>query len=141
MENKKIKELLETAKNLQKNAYAPYSNFRVAAIVILNNGKQITGVNIENAAYSVGICAERTALSQVITQGYQKEDIDMLFLITDSKRIAFPCGICRQFMVETMLLDSEIYISNHNMTNIKEIKKVKIKDLLPLAFLPESLKE
>lgn len=141
MENNKIEELLKKAKNLQKNAFAPYSNFRVAAIVTLNDGKEIVGVNVENAAYSAGICAERTALSQVVAQGYKKEQIKALFLITDSKSLASPCGVCRQFMLEIMPLQAEIFISNHDMENIKEIKKVKVEDLLPFAFSSELLKE
>lgn len=133
--------LLKKAKALQKNAYVPYSLFRVAALVTLKNKKEILGVNVENAAYSVTICAERTALSQVFAQGYIKEDITSLFLITDSNTIGSPCGTCRQFMIETMPETCPIYISNKNENNdIETICKILVKDLLPLAFKWNSLK-
>lgn len=136
-----LKGLLKTAKELQTRAYAPYSLFRVAAIIILMDGTQIFGVNVENAAYSVSICAERTALSQVFAQGYNKEHIKSLFLITDSTTIGSPCGVCRQFMIETMNENCPVYISNKNKENdIKNITKVLVKELLPFAFKLNSLK-
>lgn len=134
-------DLLKKAKKLQSNAYAPYSLFRVASIVTLKNNKEIVGVNVENAAYSVTICAERTALSQVFAQGYSKEDIVSLFLITDSEMIATPCGVCRQFMIETMAETCPIYISNKNEVNDEStIYKILVKELFPLPFKSNSLK-
>ncbi|WP_308149816.1 cytidine deaminase [Spiroplasma sp. AdecLV25b] len=136
-----LQALLKKAKLLQTYAYAPYSLFRVSAIVTLKNGNHITGVNVENAAYSAGICAERNALAQVFAQGYQKNDISYLFLITDSKIIGSPCGVCRQFMIETMPSEAIIYISNKNDNNdIKSIISIVVKDLLPMAFKPNALK-
>ncbi|MDQ7982738.1 MAG: cytidine deaminase [Spiroplasma sp.] len=135
-----LKELLSKAKKLQTNAYVPYSHFRVAAIVILKNGQEITGVNVENAAFPATICAERTALAQVITLGYQKTDIEALFLITDSISLGSPCGICRQFMIEIMPLTAKVFISNCNSKDDKDLKIIKVQDLLPFAFMPESLK-
>lgn len=134
-------DLLKKAKSLQKNAYAPYSLFRVAALVTLKNNKEILGVNVENASYAVSICAERVALSQVFAQGYTKDDIVSFFLITDSKTIGSPCGLCRQFMIETMPETCPVYISSKNDKNDpKIIRKVLVKNLLPLAFKPNSLK-
>lgn len=135
-----LKELLDKAKKLQTNAYVPYSHFRVAAIVILKDKKEVTGVNVENAAFPATICAERTALTQVITLGYQKNDIEALFLITDSTSLGSPCGLCRQFMAEIMPMTAKVYISNINSKDEKDIKVVKVQDLLPFAFISESLK-
>lgn len=140
MDEKKLMELLQKAKELQNKAYVPYSNFRVAAIVGLKNNQEVLGVNVENAAFPATICAERTALAQVITLGYKKEDISYLFLITDSKGVGSPCGLCRQFMVETMPLDTKVYISNSTTNDVKNITIVTVKDLLPCAFMSESLK-
>lgn len=140
MDEKKLMELLQKAKELQNKAYVPYSNFRVAAIVGLKNNQEVLGVNVENAAFPATICAERTALAQVITLGYKKEDISYLFLVTDSKSVGSPCGLCRQFMVETMPLDAKVYISNSTTTDVKDITIVTVKDLLPCAFMSESLK-
>lgn len=141
MDETKLTELHNKAKALQEKAYVPYSNFRVAAIVKLKDNQEVAGVNIENAAFPATICAERTALAQAITLGYKKEDIDFLFLITDSKSLGSPCGVCRQFMVETMPLDAKVYISNRNTNDMKNIKIVTVRDLLPFAFMCESLKE
>lgn len=139
MKKFQAEEIFQKLKLLQKHAYAPYSNFRVAAIVVLNDGTEIAGVNVENAAYSAGICAERSALAQVITQGYKINQIKSIFLITDSKTIGSPCGVCRQFMVEIMPYDSEVLISNNKMTSWKEMKKFTVKELLPFAFVQKSL--
>ncbi|MBE4703896.1 cytidine deaminase [Spiroplasma platyhelix] len=140
MDETKVLDLLNKVKVLQEKAYVPYSNFRVAAIVGLKDNKETLGVNIENAAFPATICAERTALAQAITLGYKKDDVDFLFLITDSKSLGSPCGVCRQFMVETMPLDAKVYMSNCNTKELKDIKIVTVADLLPFAFMCESLK-
>lgn len=140
MDNTKLAELLKKVKELQEKAYVPYSNFRVAAIVGLKDKQEILGVNVENAAFPATICAERTALAQAVTLGYQKEDIEFLFLITDSESFGTPCGVCRQFMAEVMPLDTKVYISSKNTNEPKDIKILTVKDLLPFAFMCESLK-
>ncbi|AGM26218.1 cytidine deaminase [Spiroplasma syrphidicola EA-1] len=121
---------------LKENAYVPYSNFHVSAICLLQDGREVAGVNIENSAYPVGICAERTAISQVYTLGYHKEDIIKLFLYTESDNISSPCGMCRQFMIETLPLTTPIEM--YNCHGEKQI--VTVADLLPFAFNQASLK-
>jgi cytidine deaminase len=96
--------LLLQAKKALLNAYEPYSNFKVGAAVLLANGEVVTGFNFENAAYSVTICAERTALSSAITQ-YPNQKIIAVAIsyLSQSKQShqpLFPCGVCRQFLVE-----------------------------------------
>lgn len=139
MDETKLTQLLNQAKELQNNSYAPYSQFRVAAIVGLKDGKETVGVNVENAAFSATICAERTALVQVVTLGYKKADVEFLFLITDSSSLGTPCGICRQFMIELMPLDAKVYISNFDTNDGKNIKIITVGDLLPFAWTAESL--
>lgn len=87
--------LKKAAQQAQANAYAPYSHFRVGA-AILADGRIFAGCNVENAAYPVGICAERAALAQAVANGCQK--LEALVLVTDSP--ATPCGMCRQALVE-----------------------------------------
>ncbi len=95
--------LLQEARKVTEHAYAPYSEFLVGASVLLENGKVVTGVNIENASYPVGICAERSALASVISQ-FPKEKIKAIAISYRSKgentKPAFPCGMCRQFISE-----------------------------------------
>ncbi len=96
--------LLEKAREITENAYAPYSNFKVGAAVLLSNQQIITGINIENASYPVGICAERSALASAISQFPHEEilaiAISYLAPSGENNKPAFPCGMCRQFISE-----------------------------------------
>ena len=98
------KELLHQAKKCLEDAYAPYSKFHVGCAILLENKKIITGVNIENASYPVGICAERSALASAISQ-YPHQKILVIAISYNSNKVesnspAFPCGMCRQFILE-----------------------------------------
>lgn len=122
MIEKKLKEALS-------RAYAPYSNFRVAALIELNDGTLITGNNVENASYPLAICAERVALTSLIAQGYNTKDIKKMYIYNDETHIS-PCGACRQVMSELMAPDVEV-----ELTDLKDFKKIILnKDLLPFAF-------
>lgn len=108
MNNKfdKLKELL-------KNAYAPYSKFSVAAIIIPMENKDLSfqGVNVENTSFGATICAERSAACTMVTNGYKI--ISELHLLTSSiNNTIFPCGICRQFISEFVDDKTKIYIYN-----------------------------
>ena len=87
-------ELLAEADAAAANAYAPYSKFHVGAAVRANDWRVFTGVNVENAAYPLGVCAERTAFSRAIAEGYGPGDF-VVVAITAS-----PCGGCRQWLAE-----------------------------------------
>ncbi|MBH8622876.1 MULTISPECIES: cytidine deaminase [Spiroplasma] len=126
----------EKLKSLSTKAYAPYSNFHVSTICVLKDGTEVNGVNIENAAYSVVLCAERTCLAQVYTLGYRKADIKKLFLYTDSNQKGSPCGMCRQFLWE--LIDHDVPLEIYNKKG--ESYVVTIGDLLPYGFTKEDLK-
>jgi cytidine deaminase len=87
-------ELLAAADATAARAYAPYSGFHVGCVVLARDGRLIEGVNVENAAYPLGVCAERTALSRAIAEGYAPGDF-VVAAITAS-----PCGGCRQWLHE-----------------------------------------
>jgi cytidine deaminase len=87
-------ELLAQADAAAANAYAPYSKFLVGAAVRARDGKVFTGVNVENAAYPLGICAEKTAISCAVTAGYRPGDLEAIAIT------ASPCGGCRQWLYE-----------------------------------------
>lgn len=97
----KDKELLEKAKMELKNSYSPYSHFKVACAVRTISDKIFVGCNQENIAYPSGLCAERTALFSL---GAEKEKPQTLFIVAQNEKdepaTAFPCGACRQVMVE-----------------------------------------
>lgn len=85
------RELLERAEAVAARAYAPYSNFHVGAAVLARDGRVFEGVNVENAAYPLGICAEKTALARAVSEGVGPGDIAALAVN------ASPCGGCRQW--------------------------------------------
>jgi cytidine deaminase len=87
-------ELLVEARAAAKAAYAPYSKFHVGAAVLARDGRVITGVNVENASYPLGVCAERAALSRAVAEGIRPGDVEALAVT------ASPCGGCRQWMYE-----------------------------------------
>jgi cytidine deaminase len=87
-------ELLARADAIAENAYAPYSNFHVGAAVLTRDGRVLEGVNAENAAYPLGVCAERTVLSRAATEGLRPGDVEAIAIT------APPCGGCRQWLHE-----------------------------------------
>ena len=87
-------ELYERAVAVAGHAYAPYSSFAVGAAARALDGRIVEGVNVENAAYPLGICAERSALAAAVAAGYKPGDLDSLAVT------AAPCGACRQWLLE-----------------------------------------
>jgi cytidine deaminase len=89
--------LLAFAREAQRNAYAPYSDFRVGAAVFAG-GDIYQGVNVENAAYGATVCAERAAATAAVTAGHT--EFDAIAIVGDSDSPTVPCGECRQFLAE-----------------------------------------
>jgi homotetrameric cytidine deaminase len=85
------------SKSAKSTAYCPYSQFRVGATILTNDGQFIDGANVENAAYPVGTCAERVAFGKAITEGHKK--FKAVAVATDISPPASPCGMCRQLLV------------------------------------------
>jgi cytidine deaminase len=96
------RELLERADAIAERAYAPYSKFFVGAAVRTRDGRVFEGVNVENAAYPLGICAEKTALAKAVSEGVKPGEVEALAVT------ASPCGGCRQWFHE-FGLDRVIY--------------------------------
>lgn len=87
-------ELYEHAKAAADGAYAPYSKFNVGAAALLRDGRVVTGVNVENASYPLGLCAERCAVARAVAEGARPGDIEAVAVT------ASPCGGCRQWAIE-----------------------------------------
>lgn len=124
-----ISRIVEMAFVARKNAYVPYSGFKVGACIKTKDGKYFCGANIENASYGLTNCAERSACFAVYSAGYRKEDIEMLAVVTEAEKLTTPCGACRQVLSELLSEDTPIVLSNK-----KETVVTNIKELLPNGF-------
>jgi cytidine deaminase len=92
------KALVDQARTARERAYAPYSRFRVGAALRSRDGQVFTGVNVENASYPVGTCAERAALGAAVTAG--ATEFDAIAVACDGDAPCTPCGMCRQALYE-----------------------------------------
>lgn len=119
--------------NLLNNAYAPYSHYKVASILVLKDGNTYEGVNVENASYGATICAERNAINSAVKDGYRKGDFKEIYVMVEGD-LAFPCFICRQTINEFFTLDSKLILMND-----KEEKIYMMSELLVHPFGPEDL--
>jgi cytidine deaminase len=114
-------ELLAAAKETADRAYAPYSGFHVGAAVLARNGRVVTGVNVENASYPLGVCAERAALSRAVVEGIRPGGVEAIAIT------ASPCGGCRQWLLE-FGADRVIF------ENAGEVRTLTPAELLPESF-------
>ena len=127
------KELIETAAHVRRWAYAPYSNYVVGAALLTESGKIYDGINIENAAYPDGTCAERVAIFKAVSEGERK--FDTIAIVTDNG--GFPCGSCRQVMAE-FGKNALVLIANLEGELLAEYT---VAQLLPDAFGEDDLEE
>lgn len=127
-------EILKHAFKAMDNAYAPYSNYHVGACVSCKDGSYFYGANIENASYGATNCGERSAVFAAYSNGYRKDDIEALAIVTDGGRVGAPCGVCRQVLSELLNQDTPIILSNG-----KEVVIKTIAELLPMQFNAEDL--
>jgi cytidine deaminase len=130
-----MEELIEEAKKARDKAYAPYSKFPVGAALLASNGLVYYGCNIENAAYSLCNCAERTALFKALSDG--EREFLMLAVVADTVRPVPPCGACRQVISELCPQDMPIILTNLS----GKIQQFTVEELLPAAFSAEDLHE
>ena len=121
------KDLCKAAIDAMKNAYVPYSGYRVGAALMTEDGKHFTGCNIENAVYPVGTCAERTAMGKAISEGHR--DFVRIVIAGRSEDYCYPCGMCRQFMKEFAPEMQVICLNGKG-----EAKELTLRELLPYGF-------
>ena len=133
-----ISELVGEALNMRSRSYSPYSEFSVGAALLSADGKIYGGSNIENAAYPVTICAERTAMIKAVSEGVREFRAIAVAggREKDPEGYSFPCGSCRQFMREFCDSGSFVVI----VARSKEDYRIfTLEELLPNSFGPESL--
>lgn len=124
--------LIKEAADAMKNAYAPYSNFKVGAALLTKNGEVFKGCNVENASYGLSNCAERTAVFKAISEGVKAFEKIAIVGGRDGmiENICPPCGSCRQVLSEFCGKDFEIILSDDG----KKASVFKLSELLPLNF-------
>ena len=120
-------ELVRQALAAMKFAYVPYSGFTVGAALLTKSGKVYLGCNIENAAYGLTICAERTAIFKAISEGHR--DLKRIVIAGKSEDYCVPCGSCRQVMQEFAPQMEVICLNGKG-----EAKHFALKELLPYGF-------
>ncbi len=131
--NKEKKLLIDLANEARRQAYVPYSNYRVGSALRTKTGKVYTGVNVENAAYPTTMCAERIAIFKAVSDG--ELEFEVISVVTDNG--GSPCGSCRQVLAE-FGLDTIVLIANGKGELIKE---TTVGELLPEAFQPQHLEK
>ena len=126
----------EKLRNILKNAYAPYSHYNVGALLITKDGKEFTGVNIENASYGGTVCAERTAIFKAVSEGYRKGDFKRLYIMNSSNQVGSPCMLCRQVFVEFFENDLEVTCFSYDGKS----RTNTVSELCPVPFSEDNLK-
>lgn len=131
--------LCQQATAARERAYCPYSHFAVGAALLCKNGRIYTGCNIESAAYSPSICAERTAFAKAVSEG--EREFTAIAIVGGKqgeicRELCPPCGVCRQVMME--FCDPETFLILLATEN-NEYKKYTLSKLLPFGFGPANL--
>ncbi|MFH1368719.1 MAG: cytidine deaminase [Elusimicrobiota bacterium] len=119
--------LINVAKKAAKNAYAPYSKFKVGAAALGGSGNIYSGANIENASYGLTVCAERVAIFKAVSEG--EKTVKAVAVVWSAKGFATPCGACRQVIAE-FAKNADIIISSEDGKH----KIMKLPRLLPDSF-------
>ena len=121
-------ELINLAVEVSQQAYVPYSHFPVSAVLVTKDDQIYTGVNIENASYSLTNCGERTAIFKAVSEG-QREFSELIVYGQTEKPIS-PCGACRQVMVEFLKSDSKVILIAEDNSTVE----MTVGELLPYSF-------
>src|SRR4051812_2753189 len=126
-------QLVDAARAVRENAYAPFSKFKVGAALQTDDGQIIVGSNVESASYGLTVCAERVAVWNAISHGKRK--ITRIAVVTDTEDLTPPCGVCRQIIWE---FGGDIPVLFANING--KVETVQMRDLLPRAFDTKFLK-
>ena len=129
-----MSDLIETAKRVRENAYAPYSGYRVGAAILDSSGQIWSGCNVENVSYGLCVCAERTALCKMVSEGQQ----ELIAVAVVTKDSGTPCGMCLQSLLEFTKDPTRVDV----ITVSEQSNQVhyKLSDLIPHGFQTGDLK-
>ena len=138
MDENEIRKLVESAISAREKAYVPYSRFMVGAALLTKNGKLYKGCNVENASYGAGICAERTAFVKAVSEGEREFAAIAIAGGREGDSIegyAYPCGICRQVMLEFCDKDFKVIVAS----STGDYKCHSLDELIPHGFSAKDL--
>jgi cytidine deaminase len=130
---KEYRELAKAAQDAKRNAFSPFSKFKVGAALLTEDGIIFSGCNIENSSYGLTICAERVAIFNAISSGASK--FSAMAIVSDDPDFTPPCGACRQVLLE-LAGDIDFVM----MDSKNRYKIMKLTSLLPFAFTEKNLK-
>lgn len=115
-------DLIVRARARAEHAYAPFSKFRVGAVVVAADGRSFEGANVENSAYGSSMCAEATAIGNAVSNGVRKIDTVAVSCLDSTDEPGYPCGNCRQLMVEfgveRLLVDGPDGVVEHRLDEV-----------------------
>ena len=123
-------------RKLLNYSYTPYYNYPVACIIVMKDGTEFEGVNVETSSPASGICAERNAIYSSITKGYKKGDIKEIHVMSKTEDDCWPCFICRHAISD--LCESTVPVYSHTYSN--RIEKRTVKELCPYPFSDDNMK-
>lgn len=125
--------LRDKALAVRENAYAPYSNFKVGAALIAEDGQTYQGCNVENVAYPEGTCAEAGAIAAMIADGQSR--LTEVYVVADAPMPVSPCGGCRQKLIE--FGSGDVVVTMATLEGVEQ--KMTLSELMPGAFTEEHL--
>lgn len=130
MDKKTLQQAIDLAVKIRNNAHAPFSKFKVGAVVVAENGEIFQGVNVENSSFGATVCAERTALFNAVTNG--RKDIEAVVIVSVlNGKAVFPCGMCRQVLAD---FNPEMRVILVNAETLEIEKDVKLSEIFPETF-------
>jgi cytidine deaminase len=124
--------VMDAARDASRNAYAPYSNFRVGAAILTEGGEIHAGCNVENASYGLAICAERNAAAAMALANPADREIRLVAVFSPDASPCFPCGACRQVLREFGC--KEVVVEE-----AAGLRRYPFEEILPNSFGPEDL--
>lgn len=130
MDKNTLKSAIDLAVKIRNNAYAPFSKFKVGAVVVAENGEIFEGVNVENSSFGATVCAERIALFNAVTQGRKDIEAVVIVSILNGKAV-FPCGMCRQVLAD---FNPEMRVILVNAETLKIERDVSLSQIFPETF-------
>ena len=125
----------EKLRSLLHNSYTPYYKYPVASVIVMKDGCEFYGVNVETSSPQAGICAERNALFSAIASGYGKGDVKEIHIMSKTDMDCFPCFICRHAIND--LCDKDVMVYSHTYNN--KIVSHTVSELCPYPFSEDNL--